>query len=411
MMMKTRRVIAAVVGTALLAAGFVLVVGFRSPDANQEFQLVDVKRGDFEIIVSSTGTLNALGTVNVGAQVSGTVQKVFADYNDEVEKGDLLLTIDPTSFEAAVRETEATVAKAEAAFEKSKAEYDRNVTLHEKGYLSDLDFLSLRTSLKAAEADLVAAKAKLSQAETNLENTKIRSPISGTVIERSVDAGQTIASSFQAPELFVIAEDLKKMQIDADVDENDIGQIKKGQKVRFSVQAYPDRIFTGTVRQVRLQPETISNVVNYTVIVDVSNSEGLLLPGMTATADFLVLDHPNALLIPNSALSFVPPLPDSQESARANGRKPQNGAPRMESVPEGMTRVFLLSEDGHPRPAFLRAGQSDGVYTEVTGGTDLKEEAQVITGVTTRKKSKKAAVGKNSLLPTPGGPGRGRGPF
>jgi HlyD family secretion protein len=356
--------------------------------------------------------LNALETVKVGAQVSGTVQKVFADYNDTVRKGDLLLLIDPASFEASVREAGASVSKAEAALEKTKAEYDRNAKLHEKGYLSEFDYLSLRTSLKAAEADLVSANAKLSQAETNLENTKIRSPIAGTVIERTVDAGQTIASSFQAPELFVIAEDLKKMQIDADVDENDIGQIKKGQRVRFSVQAYPDRVFNGMVRQVRLQPETIQNVVNYTVVVDVSNDEGLLLPGMTATADFIVLDHRNALLVPNSALSFQPPLPEvPAANGRTNGRAPQGGTFDGEETPGGMARVFRLAEDGRPRPAFFSAGQSDGVRTEVIGETELKEGIKVITGVTNPKKTKKLSVGRNSLLPAPGGPGRGQGHF
>jgi HlyD family secretion protein len=234
-----------------------------------------------------------------------------------------------------------------------------------------------------------------------------------------VDEGQTIASSFQAPELFVIAEDLKKMQIDADVDENDIGQIEKGQRVRFTVQAYPDREFDGTVRQVRLKPETISNVVNYTVIVDVSNGESLLLPGMTATADFVVLDRPGALLVPNSALSFQPPVPEPPTGPAANRRgnrtattrSPRDGGPPTEKIPDGMTRVFLLSEDGRPRPAVFRAGRSDGVYTEVTGETELREGTQVITGVTNLKKPKKAATGRNSLLPAPGGPGGGRGPF
>lgn len=406
--MKISKLFVGAAAALLLAAGFFLVVGFRPSNAAQEFQLAEVQIGNMEIVVSSTGTLNALETVNVGAQVSGTVQKVFVDYNDTVKKGDLLLIIDPASFEASVREAGASVAKAEATLEKTKAEYDRNAKLHEKGYLSEFDFLSLRTSLKAAEADLISANAKLSQAETNLENTNIRSPIAGTVIERSVDAGQTIASSFQAPELFVIAEDLKKMQIEADVDENDIGQIKKGQRVRFAVQAYPDRVFDGKVRQVRLLPETIQNVVNYTVVVDVTNDEGLLLPGMTATADFIVLDRRNALLVPNSALSFQPPLP---EAPAAIGRTQQNGTPEQKRVPEGMARVFLLTEDGHPRPVFFSAGRSDGVYTEVIGETDVKAGAQVITGVTTGKKTKKSSVGRNSLFPAPGGPGRGRGPF
>jgi HlyD family secretion protein len=265
----------------------------------------------------------------------------------------------------------------------------------------------------------VSAKAKLSRAETNLENANIRSPISGTVIERSVDAGQTIASSFQAPELFAIARDLKKMQIDADVDENDIGQIQQGQRARFTVLAYPDRVFTGTVRQVRLQPETIQNVVNYTVVVDVSNEEGLLLPGMTATVDFVVLDHPGALLVPNGALSFQPPSPDNPEpnapatrqgapGAAEPGGKPE-GTRVPEGTPRGMARLFLVAEDGRPRPVIFEPGRSDGVRTEITGDTEIGEGTWVITGISDPGKAKKSNVGRNSLLPSPG-EGRGRGP-
>ena len=282
--MKKRGVYILLAAAAVLATGFFLFGGFRGVKASPVFQVVEVERGDLEIVVSSTGTLSPLEAVNVGAEVSGTVQQVFADFNDTVKKGDLLALVDPTAYEAAVKEAKAAVQKTEAMLEKAKNEYARNVALYEKGYLSEFDYLSLKTSVKTAEADLLSAQAKLAQAEANLENTKIRSPISGTVIERSIDAGQTIASSFQAPELFIIAKDLKQMQIEASVDENDIGQIKKGQRVRFTVQAYPDLSFEGTTRQVRLQPETVQNVVNYTVVVDVANEKGLLLPGMTATS-------------------------------------------------------------------------------------------------------------------------------
>lgn len=234
----------------------------------------------------------------------------------EVMRGDLLALIDPTSFEAAVKEARTEVSSTEAALEKARAEYSRKEKLFDKGYISEFDFITLNSTLKAAEAGLISAEAKLARAEVNLENTKIRSPISGTVIKRSVDEGQTITSSFQAPELFIIAEDLKKMQIEADVDENDIGMIKKGQEVRFTVKAYPDRIFYGKVRQIRLQPETIQNVVNYTVVIDVQNEDGILLPGMTATIDFIIPNHENVLLVPNSALSFKPPLSEAPTEVR-----------------------------------------------------------------------------------------------
>ena len=308
--------------------------------------------------------------------------------------------------------------------EKAKNEYARNGSLYEKGYLSEFDYLSLKTAVKTAEADLLSAQAKLAQTEANLENTKIRSPISGTVIERSIDAGQTIASSFQAPELFIIAKDLKQMQIEASVDENDIGQIKKGQRVRFTVQAYPDLSFEGTTRQVRLQPVTVQNVVNYTVVVDVANEKGLLLPGMTATIDFVVFDHPNALLVPNRALSYEPPAPEAPapsiagffanlvRGARANGGPPAGSPARpAENAPEGKSRVFRLGEDGYPRIAFFTPGETDGVHTEVLETADLAAGMKVITGASSTVSRKKATVGKNSLLPSPGGPGAGRRPF
>ncbi len=413
--MKKRRVLIPLIAVPVLSAGFLLTGGLRRSNAAPEFQFAEIERGNLEIVVSSTGTLNALKTVKVGAGVSGTLQRVYVDYNDTVKKGDLLALIDPTAFEAAVKEARASVANAEAALEKAKAEYDRNEKLYKKGYISEFDFLSLKTSLKTAEAGLLSAEAKLTQVEANLENTKIRSPISGTVIERSVDEGQTIASSFQAPELFIIAEDLKKMQIEADVDENDIGQIKKGQKVRFTVQAYPDHTFTGTVRQVRLQPETVQNVVNYTVVVDVSNKEGLLLPGMTATIDFIILDHRDVLLVPNSVLSFYPPVPEAPfnegwKLANIVPRVREDGKPApppLREVPEGRARVFCLGDDGHPRGVLFTPGESDGVFTEVLEASDLQEGMKVITGVISQGK-KKASVGKNFLLPGPGGPPPGR---
>jgi HlyD family secretion protein len=413
--MKKKKIIISVIVIAVLVSAFLVIRGFhnRSKDA-PEYQLAEMKRGDLEILVSSTGTLNALETVAVGAEVSGTIKEVYVDFNDKVKKGDLLALVDPTVFEASVKDAQAAVMKAEAMLEKAKAEYDRNKALSDKGYISVFDLLTLKTTLESAEADLISAKARLTQSENNLANTKIRSPISGTVIQRSVDAGQTIASSFQAPELFIIAEDLKKMQLNADVDENDIGQIKKDQRVRFTVQAYPNLIFDGAVRQVRLQPETIQNVVTYTVVIDVSNDKGLLLPGMTATIDFIILDHKNVLLVPNSALSFKPPAPEKTSEKGGLFSNLTNSAHGQESPPvpskreiaEGKAQVFYLTEGKYPRAAFFTPGESDGVFTEVIGSADLKEGMKLITGVSIQG-NKKPSIAKHSLLPTPGrGPGR-----
>jgi HlyD family secretion protein len=412
--MKKKKIIIPVMAIVVLAACFFIIGGIRRSNDGTVFQFAEVTRSDFEIVVSSTGTVNPLETVKVGSEVSGKVEEVYVDYNDIVEKDQLLALVNQNSFEASVKEANAAVMKAEATMAKSIAEYERKKTLYEKGHISEFDLLTLQTAVTTAQADLLAAEARLSQSETNLENTQIRSPIAGTVIERSIDAGQTIASSFQAPELFVIAEDLRTMQIEADVDENDIGQIAQNQRVRFTVQAYPDLVFEGTVRQVRLLPETVQNVVNYTVVIDVANDEELLLPGMTATIDFIILDHPDALLVPNSALSFQPPIPNERphgslfsnlvKSAQGN-EKPDR--PMMPDLSTGKARVFYMTDEEYPRVAFFTPGESDGVYTEVLETTVLKEDMRIVTGVSLPD-SKKPDASRNSLLPTPSRPPGGR---
>jgi HlyD family secretion protein len=416
MEMKRIKLIIPLAAVVVLAAAFVIVGGIRRSNNGPVFQVVQLERRDFEIDVSSTGTLNPVGSVDVGAEVSGAVDAVYADYNDYVKKGQLLALVRPNSFEASVKEAKAAVTKAEASLKKAEAEYEKNKTLYEKGHISEFDLLTLETAVTAAQADLLSAEARLSQAETNLENTEIRSPISGTVIKRSIEAGQTIASSLQAPELFIIAEDLRSMQIEADVDENDIGLVEEGQRVRFTVQAYPDLVFEGTVRQVRLQPETVQNVVIYTVIIDVRTEKKLLLPGMTATIDFIILDHPDTLLVPNSALSFQPPVPDNAAggplSKFANtaqgGQKPVG--PPMRALPDDKAKVFYMTQEGYPRVALFTPGESDGVYTEVLESDDLFEGTKVITGLAASDEKKQNAS-KKSFFPTPGrGPGGGEPP-
>jgi HlyD family secretion protein len=407
--MKKRRIIIPVIILIIASFVFLGLINLKKSKTTPGFKLAELKRGNFELIVSSTGTLNPVEAVAVGAEVSGIIKEVYVDYNDTVKKGDLLALIDQTVFKASIKEAQATVMKTEAMLDKAKVEYDMKKTLYDKGHLSEFDFLTLKANLKSAEADLLTAKAKLTQAENNLAHTEIRSPISGTVIERSIDAGQTIASSFQAPELFIIAKDLTKMQIEASVDENDIGRIKNNQKVRFTVQAYPDNVFEGVVRQVRLQPETVQNVVNYTVIINVSNDKGLLLPGMTATIDFIILDHKNVLLVPNSALTFKPPATEktSQKGdflsnhVSEAGRQENSQISQNKNANEGKAKVFYLAKDGNPRVAFFIPGESDGVFTEVKESLDLKEGMQLITGVLSQENNK-TNISRNSLFPSPG---------
>ena len=283
----------------------------------------------------------------------------------------------------------------------------RNKPLFEKGYLSESEYLNIKTNGETSTADLKQAEAALSKARINLEYTIIRSPIAGTVIERTVDPGQTIAAAFQAPKLFVIAQDLTRMQIEADVDESDIGLIKQGQNARFTVQSYPDISFSGRVRQIRLQPTTTQNVVNYTVVIGAGNEKGLLLPGMTATVDFLVEEKKNALLVPNAALGYIPAAEILKQYGRQMTEKMKNkgafqgvGSDITAKLPDNMGRVFLLDADQNLMMAVFRKGASDGKITEVLGGSSLKENMRVIIGYSEQKNGQ-GKTNKAGFLPKP----------
>ena len=373
--MKVLRILLQAFKILLMLAGAVFVIlslrylTERPKHQLNPYQTTTLSRGAFENTVSSTGTLAAVETVDVGTQVSGTIEKIEADYNDRVKKGQILAIINQDLFKAAVNNAEGSVSKAQATLALDEKELARNRPLYEKGYLSQQEFLPYETNVKVDEGTLNSARASLAQARTNLANTVIRSPIDGTVIQRSIDTGQTVAASFSTPTLFVIAEDLSRMQIEANVDETDIGQIRKGQPVRFTVQAYPDQTFTGTVSQIRLQPQTISNVVTYTVIVKANNDRGLLLPGMTATADFVVEHDTDVLLVPNAALRFQPPAAQTGKNAR---KSTAAGEPSKR-------HVFVLGAADRLQPVTVETGSSNGQVTVVTGG-DLRAGMRVVTG-------------------------------
>ncbi len=366
------------------------------PEPKKVFQFAQVSQGTFEIIVSSTGTLAAVETVEIGTQVSGTIDKLMVDYNDTVKKGQVLAVLDQSLFNASVENVRAGVLKAQAELQQAEAEYKRNKPLHEKGYISEQEFLPIRTEVDTQKASLLSAKAGLRQAQINLEHTVISSPIDGTVIDRSIDAGQTVAASLSTPTLFLIAKDLSHMQIETNVDETDIGQIRKGQAVRFTVQSYLDQTFTGSVRQIRLQPETVDNVVTYTVIVEAENESGLLLPGMTATVDFVVHDVEKTLLVPVAALHFNPDV----------------GSGKMLSDDEtSSSQVFCKDERGRLKAVTITTGQSNSLVTVVKGG-DLTEGALVAIGFgqNTSKNEPDSGFSLFGLFGQSMGQGQGPGP-
>lgn len=419
--MKKKIIIILIVCAALIAGGLLISKVLKKDKQEEKFEFAAIKRGDLEEVISCTGTLSAVRTVNIGSQVSGITEKVFVDYNDNVKKGQLLAVLDKTLFQASVKDAEAGVARAKFQNEQAQAELKRNKPLYEKGHLSESEFLVTKTTAETAAASLRSAEATAVRARTQLDYTEIRSPIDGTIIKRTVENGQTIAASFQSPELFVIAQDLTKMRIEASVDESDIGQIKEGQSARFTVQAYPDETFTGQVSQIRLSPTIVQNVVNYTVVVEASNDKKLLLPGMTATVDFMIEEKRDILLIPNTALTFNPPEEmraklqqqmmerfknlrqqrGSQGSQRAetgqNRSGIQGGSGGMGGFPGGgmmqqgggmfgarklngsFARVYYLDEKGNLAMAFLEKGVTDGKNTEIKRSRDLKEGMKIIT--------------------------------
>lgn len=270
-----------IIGAVLLVAVVVFcgTIIRKHSNGSAKFTYARVERGNIENTISSTGTLNAKGTVEVGTQVSGTISKVSADFNDRVRKGQILAVLDTTALASSVRDAEANLVKAQAQYDLARTKYEDAQELYQNNLISKIDFKTSKTEYQAARATLLSAQANSERTHTNLKYAVIRSPINGTVINRNIEPGQTVAASFSTPTLFVITEDLSQMEIHAYVDESDIGQVKKGQSVRFTVDAYPDETFYGTVRQIRLQPETIQNVVNYTIVVDATNDKGLLLPG------------------------------------------------------------------------------------------------------------------------------------
>jgi HlyD family secretion protein len=356
--------------------------------------------------VTATGTLSAIVTVQVGSQVSGRIAALHADFNSTVTKGQLVAKIDPQLFEAQVAQARANLVAAQGNLDKAKAQavdaerqYKRNITLAERKLIAQADLDTSQSNADAAKAQVEAtagtveqAKAGLHSAEVNLAYTDIISPTDGIVISRNVDVGQTVVSSMQASTLFLIAEDLRKMQVDTSVAEADIGKLKPGMTATFTVDAYPTERFAGTIRQVRNSPQTVQNVVTYDAVIDVSNPELKLKPGMTANCTFVWAERDDALRVPNAALRFKPPTellgglvpgPRNGHQGQAAGAEATQGptaggkgAPPGAAEPDRRT-VWVL-RGGKPVSVRIRGGVSDGSLTEVVEG-ELHEGDLAIT--------------------------------
>jgi HlyD family secretion protein len=418
-----------------LAGGAFTAVRIRQSRAKEQpgFETARVDRGRIVAKVTATGTLSAIVTVQVGSQVSGTIAALHADFNSTVTKGQLVAKIDPRLFDAAVQQSRANVAAANGNLAKAKAQAvdaerqaKRNAELRSRNLIAQADYDTAQANADAASAGVAAAagaveqaQAQLHQAEVNLAYTNITSPTSGTVISRNVDVGQTVAASLQAPTLFLIAEDLRKMQVDTSVAESDIGKLRQGMRATFTVDAYPNERFTGAVRQVRNAPQTVQNVVTYDAVIDVVNADLKLRPGMTANCTFIYAEKDDALRVPNAALRFRPPRellgspsadspqgPSAQggrggsSARRDGGGAGRSGDQRAGALPEKKT-VWVL-RGGKAQPVTVKTGVSDGSLTEILEG-ELSENDAVITDVTGGSDSASAA-----RAPQPGGFPRAR---
>ena len=362
------------IGIAILmivALGIVAFFTLRHKEDALKFRTEKVVRGDIEAAVTATGTLNAVTTVLVGTQVSGTIKNIHADFNSPVKKGELIVEIDPAAFEAQAEQARANLLTARANLEKSvvaltdtERTMNRSKELFSKDFVarSELDtaetnYATAKAQVSASKAQVAQAEAALKAAETNLRYTRILSPVDGVVVSRSVDVGQTVAASFQTPTLFTIAQDLTKMQINTNVDEADIGRIKNSQDVEFTVDAYPETLFKGSVFQIRIAPIIVQNVVTYDVVIRVDNPELKLKPGMTANVSILVVGKRGILKVPNTALRFRPPETDKPAVYKNAG-------------------VWIVANQS-PKRVDVTTGIGDDKYTEILSG-EIKEGQEVI---------------------------------
>lgn len=396
--MRRGGVIIGVLAVGLAIGGYVFFNGERKVPVR--YRTAAVERGSVVSIVSATGTINPVVSVQVGSQVSGMIKSLHADFNSRVKAGDVVAVIDPEPFKARrdqaasnLEMARANVARAKTDGAQRKRELDRVRSLIDQNFVSQNDVDVAVTNAQGAEAQVHVAEAQVRQAEAalnaaelELKYTTIRSPVDGIVVARNIEVGQTVAASFATPNLFLIALDLTKMQVDTNVSESDIGGLAEGKDATFTVDAYPGVRFSGTIRQVRLAPINVQNVVTYNVVVAVDNQDLRLKPGMTANVSIVVAQKDQVLKVPNAALRFTPPKSDRAEGAPAVTRSSSGPA-----EPGSLTRrVWKQDESGEPVSVPVQTGISDGVWTEIVGGS-LGEQEMVIVGLDVARANRQAS--------------------
>jgi HlyD family secretion protein len=432
--MKKKLIVGLVILVVIAAAilGYVLIKNGKGSQV--KYRTEAITKGDLQALVVTSGTINPINIVDVGSTVSGKISKLYADFNSQVKAGQVVAELERDLLKAKVDQNQSNYESALASLDRSQTtleqmqkKYERSLDLFQKNQLSLEEKETAETNFLGAKSDLVTSKARVSQAKSQLDSSKVDlsyatiiSPIDGVVITRSVNVGQTVAASFQAPVLFKVATDLSKMRVECTVDETDIGKVKEGQTCRFTVSAFPNETFNGVVTQVRYSPETVQNVVTYTTIVNAENPDLKLRPGMTATVSIVVGEAKNVLKVPNSALRFTPSLPQEElqkiyaEMGMGQGRGGQGGerqasgqrsegqrqggqanfqtgggqgtelTPEMKARMQAMRqrqggRVWYQDEQGKLKFVTIRTGITDNTYSEISRG-DLKEGQKIIIG-------------------------------
>ena len=373
-------------------------------DGEVKYQTGEVTRGDIVQAVTATGQLNPVENITVGSQISGNILKLYADFNSLVKENQVVAELDPAPYLAAVHVAQANVANAKAALELAQLTANRKAELVNEHAAAQADLDTATATLHQAQATLQLQQANLESAQVNLDHCTITSPIKGIVISRSVDVGQTVAAAMNAPVLFTIANDLSKMQIDASVAEADVGQLLEGQKVNFTVDAYPYRTFHGVVQQVRNSPVTVQNVVTYDTVVSVNNDDQKLKPGMTANISIVIADKASVLKIPNAALRFRPPEAERKYVPVVPGTPPPTARPSPAHVKHDAAHTIYVLPAGaaKPTPVQVHLGITDGINTEVLDG--LKDGDLVVDSILSANPGEHGGGGQ----PNPMG---GRRPF
>ncbi|MCQ2959388.1 MAG: efflux RND transporter periplasmic adaptor subunit [Bacteroidales bacterium] len=379
-----------------------------------------VKYGSIANIVTATGTIEPIQQVEIGTQVSGEVKKVYVDYNSQVKEGQLIAELDKTNLKASVEESQTSYEKALNELNYNKKNYERQKALYKDNLISQADFDEVEYKYNNSKSSLTQAKASLEKAKTNLSYADIYSPVDGVVLSKSIEVGQTVAASFSTPTLFTIAQDLTKMQVEADIDEADIGQIKEGQRVTFTVDAFQNDIFQGKVTQVRLDPKVTSNVVTYTVIIEADNPDLKLMPGLTATVSIYTLEINDILTIPEGALNYQIDFDLMQKYYAQNGikmerpQKPEH-AQRPDIAPEDFEKemsakeksnfVWVISNKKLERKK-VTVGVSDEINIQILSG--LNEQDSIVTSLKTNNKKDLAKTSSPFMQGPPGQRGKGK---